>query len=396
MPFGIAVVNPFLSRIAVFVLICLMSCLASADQSIGDAVTEAATKNHISSEYAAFFASRLAEIQASPKAVVLEAALSPWRRRELLSAIAEWGREFPPVEEQSDAVIRGHTSKYLLAIAQLFVVPPRTTAADSSEIKRQLARFNGILTETIRPRLITALSACTRADDPGEESYLSQDDIEALVSEAIAQTVASCSALSEGDDLSPYGRYAIPPQKLPDVEARVRAAALHSSLAIECPPRMFRFEDWQSAKATPHADSFVDAAKTSLLMDICRSLRGNGSAGAILEKAYADAVPISVTLELMRYRWTLDSLVDTKAIEQGWNERNAISFANMERKAEERRREFVGMVASLPQNQPPSQPEGLPIDRPDGRRTIFILVNAGLVGVIIIAMAIRQYWRASR
>ena len=131
-------------------------------------------------------------------------------------------------------------------------------------------------------------------------------------------------------------------------------------------------------------------------MDICRSLRGNDSAGAILEKAYADAVPISVTLELMWYRWTLDSLVDTKAIEQGWNERNAISFANMERKAEERRREFVGMVARLPQNQPPSQPEGLPIDRPDRRRTIFILVNAGLVGVIIIAMAIRQYRRASR
>jgi hypothetical protein len=130
---------------------------------------------------------------------------------------------------------------------------------------------------------------------------------------------------------------------------------------------MFRFEDWKSAQAGPHADSFVDAGKTSLLMDICRSLRGNDSAGAILEKAYADAVPISVTLELMWYRWTLDSLVDTKAIEQGWNERNAISFANMERKAEERRREFVGMVARLPQNQPPSQPEGLPIDRANRR-----------------------------
>lgn len=393
MPHGIASLKAIFCRIAIVNLIGFFGGPASADHPFSDVVTRVARDHDIPTGDAAFFAERIAAIQASPNAVVSEAELSPWRQRRMLAAIEDWGRSFPPAEERSEAIVQGHACQWLQMIAPLHVVAPRSTTPENfAAIEAQLSRIRNVYAEAMRPRIITALTALLNVE--GSDEVLPQDDLEVLANRMIQQALQGLT-LEKDDDANPGPRHPIPEREFADVENRVRTAALNSPIEIQHLARLIDRDEWravQSADCDDQTRRAVEASKEILCDRIGLALRGNDSAFASLEKAYGDTVPASVTKEFRQYRLTLESLIDTKAIEQGFKERSALAAANQERWVAERRREFELIVAS----QPPLPPDPPAMSASGSRSNVFLIVNSVLVSLILAALAVRHFRRVRR
>ena len=381
-----------LHRTALVALSFLTSGIAPAEDGADIAVAKVAIEHAIPAGDANFFAGRIVELQASPKALVSPEALSPWRRRRLLAAIEGWGRTFPPAEERNEAVTQGHSWEWLQLIAPLHVIAPRNTRPETfSAIEAQLSRIRNVYAEAMRPRIITALTALLNVE--GSDEVLPQDDLEVLANRIIQQALQGLT-LEKDDDANPGPRHPIPEREFADVENRVRTAALNSPIDIQHLARVIDRDEWravQSADCDDETRRTVEASKEILCDRIGLTLRGNDSAFAVLEKAYVDTVPASVTKEFHQYRLTLESLIDTKVIEKGFKERSALAAANQERWAAERKREFELVVASQP---PPPAPPTMPAS--GSRSKIFLIVNSVLVGLIVAALAVRHVRRGRR
>ena len=381
-----------LHRTALVALSFLTSGIAPAEDGADIAVAKVAIEHAIPAGDANFFAGRIVELQASPKALVSPEALSPWRRRRLLAAIEGWGRTFPPAEERNEAVTQGHSWEWLQLIAPLHVIAPRNTRPETfSAIEAQLSRIRNVYAEAMRPRIITALTALLNVE--GSDEVLPQDDLEGLANRIIQQALQGLT-LEKDDDANPGPRHPIPEREFADVENRVRTAALNSPIDIQHLARVIDRDEWravQSADCDDETRRTVEASKEILCDRIGLTLRGNDSAFAVLEKAYVDTVPASVTKEFHQYRLTLESLIDTKVIEKGFKERSALAAANQERWAAERKREFELVVASQP---PPPAPPTMPAS--GSRSKIFLIVNSVLVGLIVAALAVRHVRRGRR
>ena len=381
-----------LHRTALVALSFLTSGIAPAEDGADIAVAKVAIEHAIPAGDANFFAGRIVELQASPKALVSPEALSPWRRRRLLAAIEGWGRTFPPAEERNEAVTQGHSWEWLQLIAPLHVIAPRNTRPETfSAIEAQLSRIRNVYAEAMRPRIITALTALLNVE--GSDEVLPQDDLEVLANRIIQQALQGLT-LDKDDDANPGPRHPIPEREFADVENRVRTAALNSPIDIQHLARVIDRDEWravQSADCDDETRRTVEASKEILCDRIGLTFRGNDSAFAVLEKAYGDTVPASVTKEFRQYRLTLESLIDTKVIEKGFKERSALAAANQERWAAERKREFELVVASQP---PPPAPPTMPAS--GSRSKIFLIVNSVLVGLIVAALAVRHVRRGRR
>ncbi len=381
-----------LHRTALVALSFFTSGIAPAEDGADIAVAKVAIEHAIPAGDANFFAGRIVELQASPKALVSPEALSPWRRRRLLAAIEGWGRTFPPAEERNEAVTQGHSWEWLQLIAPLHVIAPRNTRPETfSAIEAQLSRIRNVYAEAMRPRIITALTALLNVE--GSDEVLPQDDLEVLANRIIQQALQGLT-LDKDDDANPGPRHPIPEREFADVENRVRTAALNSPIDIQHLARVIDRDEWravQSADCDDETRRTVEASKEILCDRIGLTFRGNDSAFAVLEKAYGDTVPASVTKEFRQYRLTLESLIDTKVIEKGFKERSALAAANQERWAAERKREFELVVASQP---PPPAPPTMPAS--GSRSKIFLIVNSVLVGLIVAALAVRHVRRGRR
>ena len=381
-----------LHRTALVALSFFTSGIAPAEDGAAIAVAKVAIEHAIPAGDANFFSGRIVELQASPKALVSPEALSPWRRRRLLAAIEGWGRTFPPAEERNEAVTQGHSWEWLQLIAPLHVIAPRNTRPETfSAIEAQLSRIRNVYAEAMRPRIITALTALLNVE--GSDEVLPQDDLEVLANRIIQQALQGLT-LEKDDDANPGPRHPIPEREFADVENRVRTAALNSPIDIQHLARVIDRDKWravQSADCDDETRRTVEASKEILCDRIGLTLRGNDSAFAVLEKAYVDTVPASVTKEFHQYRLTLESLIDTKVIEKGFKERSALAAANQERWAAERKREFELVVASQP---PPPAPPTMPAS--GSRSKIFLIVNSVLVGLIVAALAVRHVRRGRR
>jgi len=382
-----------LHRTALVALGFFTSGIAPAEDGADIAVARVAIEHAIPAGDANFFAGRIVELQTSPKALVSPEALSPWRRRRVLAAIEGWGRTFPPAEERNAAVTQGYSWEWLQLIAPLHVVAPRSTTPENFlAIEAQLSRIQDIFSEAINPRIIAALTALLNAE--GSDEVLPQEDLEVLANRIIQQALQGL-ALEKDDDANPGPRHPIPEREFADVENRVRTAALNSPIEIQHLARLIDRGEWravQSADCDDQTRRAVEASKELLCCRIGLALRGNDSAFAILEKAYGDVVPDSVTKEFRQYRATLESLIDTKAIEEGFKERSALAAANQERWAAARKKEFELVVASQPLPSP-----ALPAISASGSRSkVFLIVNSVLVGLIVAALAVRHVRRGRR
>jgi hypothetical protein len=355
-------------------------------------VMQAAREHGVPEVDADFLASRIDEIERSPKAPVSFDAMSPWRRERFEHALRSWATSFPQAAGRSDSINRGHAWSTIQVIAPLFVVPPRVTdPADAAAIERQVAEVRDLISTVLGPVLRAHFETVAKSENPATGSLLSPDEIDAFCDQTIDEAFSGI-VLSRDDDLNPGPRHPVPEAEWPKVLRAAEAAFARIAIPAGRPIRQDLIDALRQAEAAGDAEKrreLFEFLRQQAAWEVDAVLHSNDSALSVLSKAYAATATAKEAREYRSHAKVLESMVDRDAIEVGEKDRWALAEANEKRWFEERRKNFEDVVARSPQ----ALERTAPPEATGRRLSPYIVVNGLLVCVLAAAYWIRRLVR---